>query len=68
VTVQSAVVQQVAFAMQLLEALQTFCPDGQPQLPPMPLHDCPVTVQSLVVQQLAVGMQLFPAAQTRKFA
>jgi hypothetical protein len=33
VTVQSAAVQQVPLAMQMLEAVQTICPVGQEQTP-----------------------------------
>jgi hypothetical protein len=62
--VQSEAVQQFAFGMQLFDALQTFCPDGQPQLPPAPEHCWPFTVQSALVQHVELPMHEFDAVQT----
>jgi hypothetical protein len=63
VTVQSALVQQPAFAMQLFDAVQTFWLAAQPQVPAGAEQVWPVTVQSAVVQQVALAMQLFEAVQ-----
>jgi len=54
------------FAMQLFDAVQTFCPVAHSAGAAIPEQVWPPTVQSAVVQHVALGMQLLPAVQTRK--
>ena len=64
-TVQSALVQQVTFAIQVFDAAQIFWPLGQPQVPTGVAQVWPLTVQSVSLQQFALPMQLALAAHTR---
>lgn len=57
---QSAVVQQLPVARQLLVAAQTRWPFGQAQAPPGPEHVWPLTPQSVFAQQVVFGMQALP--------
>ena len=63
--VQSALVQQVPFGMQLLAAGHTREPLAHEHVPPgAPTHVWPTTVQSLVAQHELVGMHVLALAQT----
>ena len=58
---QSLGAQQLPTGMQLLDAPQAFCPEGQAQGDPGDGHVSPVTVQSLSVQQESDGRSSPPS-------